>query len=141
MPVLRTSARLDDAGRQQRSIDDGSPCRAARHGVDTTDPRRAMRAHGEFKMSCAGDARRDSTVRASPTPFDAAESTWIVESDPPTVRAARYVVDTTNPRRATRTLDKFKMSCAGDARRFSTVRAPPTASDGVDRRGSSTATP
>ena len=41
-----------------------STVRAARHVVDTTDGRRATRAHGEFKMSCFGDARRRSSTEA-----------------------------------------------------------------------------
>ena len=57
--VLSTPACHDDAERQQRPTDAGSPRFAARHGVDTTDGRRATRVHGEVKMSCASDARRD----------------------------------------------------------------------------------
>ena len=47
----------------------------------------------------------------------------------------------TDPRRATRAHGEFKMSCAGDARRFSTVRASLAASDAADRRGPSTQRP
>ena len=98
MLVLRTTARLDDARRPA--------CDARARRIQ--DVVRGRRAPGFDDPSLADGVRRCG-------------STPTVDGDPPTVRAARYGVDTTDGRRATRAPVEFKMSCAGDACWISTM--------------------
>ena len=90
MPLLRTLARLDDAGRRHCSMDAGSPRCAARYVVNMTDPRIQDVVSGRPVPAFDGLSLTDSVRRHG--------STWIVVVDPPTVRAARYGFDTTDAR-------------------------------------------
>ena len=125
------------------TITKGQPCLVKRHGsIDGSWPRvqntpfrlkiRAFffntlsRADGRMTTGAVKSGFIISTRRyARATHIGASRrggATLTTDRRPPTLRAARYRVDTTDAQRARRAPVEFKMSCVGDARRRSTLQ-------------------